>query len=249
MIIVGDPPLAQFFAMPQLELKAAQLRSKAAPQTSIVGDDSEFWTRSGRQFVRIGEITGHGSSMLNIEIFSMDEQGALQELVEAATADVLSNEEWLLEDVYTTDFSAEQVHREHSERQRWKSFLSSRQTEALVVPVAAMAPSDLYRYIGMLQQNDLDTHRFRLIFWQNLSIPIALLAMSLLGLPFLIGSVRSTPIGQRAALGGCVGILFYLSEQMMGHLATLYKLPPVPASMAPDLLLLLLALMLLRRVD
>ena len=73
--------------------------------------------------------------------------------------------------------------------------------------------------------------------------------MSLLGLPFLIGSVRSIPAGQRAAIGGGIGILFFLSEQMMGHLALLYQLSPLPMALAPDVLLLILALTILYRID
>jgi len=241
--------LVQFFVMPKFELNAALVRSKATAQTTIVGNDSEFWTRSGRQFIRIGEVTRFGSRMRDVEIFELGDDGALQELVQAATADILNDGQWLLEDVSTTDFSTAEVREQRVDRKIWESFLSAQQTSSLVVPVAAMAPLDLYRYIRMLEENDLDTQRYRVIFWQNLSIPVGLLAMSLLGVPFLIGSVRSVPVGQRAAIGGCVGILFYLSERMMGQLATLYNLPPALAALAPDVLLLVLAVVILHKTN
>ncbi len=241
--------LLQFFAMPKLELNAGLLRAKVTSQSTMVGSDNEFWTRSGEQFIRIGELTRNGSGMSDVEIFKLGRDGALQELVQASAADVLSDGQWLLEDVIITDFSAAEVREEHLERKRWQSFLSAQQTSALVVPVEAMTPSNLYRYIRMLEKNDLDTHRFRVIFWQRLSVPVGLLAMSLLGLPFLIGSVRSVSAGQRTALGGGIGILFYLSEQMTGQLATLYHLPPAPAALLPDLLLLTLAIVILHKID
>jgi len=241
--------LLQFLVTPKLELNAGLLRSKATSQSTMVGDDNEFWTRSGDQFIRIGELTEHGSGMSDVEIFELDRNGALLELVQASAADVLSDGQWLLEDVNTTDFSTSNVQEVHVQRMLWQSFLSAQQTSALVVPVEAMAPTDLYRHIRTLQKNNLDTHRLRIIFWQSLSLPVGLLAMALLGLPFLIGSVRSVSAGQRAAIGGGIGILFYLSEQMMGHLATLYHLPPAPAALAPDVLLLLLAIVIIHKLD
>jgi lipopolysaccharide export system permease protein len=238
----------QFFLIPKLELSAALVRSQAASQSTLVGNDSEFWTRSGQQFIRIGQVTGHGR-MSDVEIFALADDGTLLEMVQAASLDVLSDGQWLLQDVNITELNVAEVREQHLQRKMWQSFLSAQQTSALMVPVEAMAPSDLYRHIRLLEQNGLDTHRYRVIFWQNLSIPVGLLAMSLLGLPFLIGSVRSVPAAQRAALGGSIGILFYLSEQMMGHLALLYRLSPAPAALAPDIALLILAAVILHRIN
>lgn len=240
--------LVQFYVVPKFELNAAQVRSKATPEIAISSNENEFWTRSGNQFIRIGEVIQHGA-LRDVEIFQLDEDGELSELVQASQVEVLSDGQWLLKDVKITNLGSAEVAEEHLESKMWQSFLTAQQTSALIVPVEAMAPSDLYRHIRQLEKNNLDTHRFRVIFWQQLSIPVSLLAMSLLGLPFLLGSVRSVSAGQRAAIGGSVGILFYLFEQMSSQLAVLYELSPVPAAMGPDVLLLLFALVNLHRID
>jgi lipopolysaccharide export system permease protein len=240
--------LLQYLIMPRFELSAARVRSKAVPQTTIVSNDNEFWTRSGNRFIRIGRVIRHGR-LSDVEIFDLGNEGALRELMQASSVHVLGAGQWLLKDVHITNFSAAEIREEHLEQKMWRSFLSANQTSALIAPVEAMAPSDLYRHIRLLKRNNLDTHRYRVIFWQSLSIPVSLLAMSLLGLPFLIGSVRSIPAGQRVAIGGSIGILFFLSEQMMGHLALLYQLSPLPMALAPDVSLLILALAILYRID
>lgn len=239
---------AQFYVVPNFELKAAQVRSKASPETNVASNDSEFWTRSGKQFIRVGEVIQHGA-LHDVEIFELGEDGELQELVQASRAEVLDDGQWLLQDVSITDLRSDEVTEEHLDSMMWQSFLSAQQTSAFIVPVEAMAPSDLYRHIRLYEKNKLDTHRFRVLFWQQLSIPVSLVAMSLLGLPFLLGSVRSKPAGQRVAVGGSIGILFYLSEQTMGHLAILYELNPAAAALGPDLALLALALAVLYRID
>jgi lipopolysaccharide export system permease protein len=244
--IIATVLVLQSYVLPQLELNAAQVRAKTSTQTTIVSNDGESWTRSGNRFVRIGEVLPHGV-LLDVEIFDVGENGALQEVMQASRVEVLDDGQWLLREVRITDLSSDEIREEHLEEKMWRSFLSAKQTSALIVPVEAMAPSALYRYIQRLERNELDTHRYRVILWQQLSIPIGLLAMGLLGFPFLLGSGRGVSAGQRAAIGGSIGILFYLTEQMMGHLAILYELSPAASAFAPDLLLLVLALVGLSR--
>ncbi len=246
LVVIIAVLLLQFLVVPKFESSAARIRSKTTPQSTITTGESEIWTRSGNRFIRIGHVIQHGT-LHDVEIFDMSEDGGLQELVQASSVEVLGGGQWLLKDVDITDLRSAEIREEHVISKIWRSFLSAQQTSALIVPVEAMAPSALYRYIRLLDKNNLDTHRYRVIMWQQLSIPVGLLAMTLLGFPFLIGSVRSIPAGQRAAIGGSIGILFYLSEQMTGQLALLFELNPALAALTPDVSLLVLALVTLRR--
>ena len=249
LLMIGIIWLIQFLVIPKFELNAARVRQKATPQTTIAATrDDELWTRSGEQFIRVGDVVQYGG-LRDVEIFKLDTNGNLKELVQASSADVLGGGLWMLNDVRITNLDAYEVKEERLETKLWQSFLSEKQTTALVVPVEAMAPIALYRHIRLLDKNRLDTHRFRIILWQQLGIPIGLLAMALLGLPFLLGSVRSVSAGQRAAIGGSIGILFFLAEQMTSQLAQLYNLPAAPAALAPDLSLLVLAIIILHRID
>lgn len=246
LVVIALVLTLQFFVVPELELSAARIRAKTSIETTIVSDEGESWTRSGNRFVRIGQIIQHGE-LRDVEIFDLGEDAQLQEVMQAESVQVLDGGHWLLRDVTVTDLRSGEITEEHLKSKVWRSFLSARQTAALIVPVEAMAPLALYRYIRQLDENDLDTHRYRVILWQQLSIPVGLLAMALLGFPFLLGSGRAVSAGQRAAIGGSIGILFYLSEQMIGHFAILFELSPAPSAFAPDFFLLTLALVALRK--
>lgn len=237
----------QFFAIPRLQLAVAEIRLKTTPGVTVTSGGGQFWTRSGTRFIHVNEVLEHGA-LNDVEIFDLDAGGRLRELIQASSVEVLGDGDWLLSDVNVTDLRAPEIVEKHVDSTVWRSFLSPQQTSALIAPVEAMAPLALYRYIQLLDHNNLDTHRYRVILWQQLSIPVGLLAMTLLGFPFLIGSMRSISAGQRAAIGGGIGILFYLSEQMTGQLAILFELNPVFAAMAPDVFLLILALAGLRRI-
>ena len=93
-------------------------------------------------------------------------------------------------------------------------------------------------YIRYLRENDLDTHHFRVIFWKQISVVIAVIAMGLLSLPLMVGSTRSVSASQRIILGGIIGIVFYLLQQATGHLAGLFNLIPSVTILTPVLVLL-----------
>ena len=245
-VLIAIVLVLQFFAVPELEVAAAQTRAKAAPQPTQVINDTEIWTRIDNRFVRLGQVGTQGS-LLNVEIVDLGENGRIQVLTQATQIDILSDDQWLLRDVVITDIRPREVREEKVEQASWPSLLSSQQTSTLRATFESMSPLAIYRHIRLLERNKLDTHRYRVKFWQQMSVPIGLMAMALLGIPFLTGSVRSISAGQRAAIGSVVGILFYLTEQMMGHLALLYELNPVLATMAPDTILLIVALISLHR--
>ena len=92
-----------------------------------------------------------------------------------------------------------------------------------------------------LGRNRLDTHRYEIVLWQQVSLLPGLLAMALLSLPFLLGSVRSVSAGQRVMIGGLIGISFYLLQQLSGQLAGLLGLNPALVILAPSLVLLAIA--------
>jgi lipopolysaccharide export system permease protein len=71
--------------------------------------------------------------------------------------------------------------------------------------------------------------------------------MVLLSLSFVFGSTRIRNASQRIFTGMLVGVLFYLSNQIFGHLGLILDLPPLPTTLAPVSVVLVIALKLLRR--
>ena len=74
----------------------------------------------------------------------------------------------------------------------------------------------------------------------------SLLAMALLSLPFLLGSVRSVSASQRTMIGGLIGIGFYLLQQLSGHLAGILGLNPSLVILTPPFVLLAIAIAAIR---
>ena len=243
-IVIGSVALVQQYVIPDFERRAATLRAQALANASV--QDDEHWTRSESSLVRVGDVQ-YGMVPLDIEIYEFDADGRIVRLTQATSADVIGPGEWLLHDVARTRFDGSEVDRIHADRLPWRNRIGTEQLAALVQADHALAPVDLARYIGYLRANGLDPHRYLLLLWHQLSLPIGLAAMALLGVPFVAGSTRTMSLGARLTLGGAVGISFYLLERTATQVGLLYELPPALAGLAPDLLALAVAVTALGR--
>ncbi len=136
--------------------------------------------------------------------------------------------------------------RQQRDNMQWNALLSADQAAALILPLEALAPNDLLKTIANLKQNQLDTHRYEIVLWQQISLLPSLLAMALMSLPLLLGSVRTVSASQRALTGGLIGIGFYLLQQLSGHLAGILGLNPSLLILTPPFVLLAIAIAAIR---
>ena len=236
----------QFFVVPGSEHEAATLRAQASKHTEIRSGNSEaIWTRNDRHFIRVKKARAEGT-LSDIEIFTTDEQGRLMRLIQAASALYIQKENWLLIDVLESRFEGGQVFETTRDNMQWNALLSAEQVAALILPLEALAPNDLVKTITNLKQNQLDTHRYEIVLWQQISLLPSLLAMALMSLPLLLGSVRTVSASQRALTGGLIGIGFYLLQQLSGHLAGILGLNPSILILTPPFVLLAIAIAAIR---
>ena len=238
--------LLQFTVVPGFEREAAKLRGQTLQSTTTgTGNTAAFWTRNDEHIIRVNGVQSD-RTLTDIEIYSTDEMGRLTHLTQASAAYYAGQENWLLTDVLESSFSGTRVMERKQDNMRWNGLLSADQAGVLILPLEALAPNDLLRTISSLKKNQLDTHQYEVVLWQQVSLLPGLLAMALLSLPFLLGSVRAVSASQRAMIGGLVGIGFYLLQQLSGHLAGIFGLNPALVILTPSFLLLAIAIAAIR---
>ena len=236
----------QFFVVPGFEREAATLRAQASQNTEVGTSNSRaIWTRNNTHFIRINRVK-RDRTLSDIEIYTPDEKGRLSQLIQASSAIYFEQENWLLVDVLESRFEDGQVIETKRENMQWNALLSTDQAAALILPLEALAPNDLLKTIANLKQNQLDTHRYEIVLWQQVSLLPSLLAMALMSLPLLLGSVRSVSASQRALTGGLIGIGFYLLQQLSGHLAGILGMNPSLLILTPPFILLIIAIAAIR---
>jgi lipopolysaccharide export system permease protein len=233
--------LMQSLLVPVSERAASELRSRALESVSVdMRGQLKFWTRSGDNFVHVRNVL-FNRILSGVEIYNMDKKGKLETLIQAERATIVGADTWQLENVTQTRLSGMTASENHVDNLQWTDLISQEQADVLILPLEALAPHELVMYIRYLKKNGLDTHHFRVIFWKQVSIAIAVIAMGLLSLPLLVGSTRSVSASQRIILGGIIGIAFYLLQQMTGHLAGLFNLVPSLTILTPVVVLLAIA--------
>lgn len=256
LVLIALVVVLQSLVIPRVEYKATQLRAKTLMEVGALGLEEqpgagvarEFWTRNNGQFIRIGHVEPD-RSLAAVEIYQFDPQGNLARMLQTPRALLLQNNTWLLHEVRETLLGEAGSQTQLSETLLWETLLSEEQAHTLVTPASSLAPMDLWKSIQRLEDNNMNSERHRVIFWKQMSAPLGLLGMSLLTIPFLLGSVRSVPVGQRIALGGVIGISFYLLQQISGHLAGIMHWNVPLTVMAPGLLVLCVATILLKRLN
>lgn len=246
LLIVLGSAATQQWVVPLLEQRIAGLRAEATLETELESQEADFWTRSQHQIVRIGGVQ-FGLMPTDVEIYQQDEAGHVTRLLQANRADILNGNIWQLWNVTTTEITDTGTRTGRQAAMLWRSVLSPDQMATIITTAAALAPTDLAQYVRHLETNGLDSHRYRLVLWQQLSLPIGILGMALLGVPFVLGSTRAMAAGTRVSLGIVIGILFYLGERTISQVALLYGLPPMPMAMGPDVVILILAILALSR--
>jgi len=243
-VVAAGVIVAQQWIIPRLEQEASALRVKT--YASSTREDAAYWTRQDNRLLRVGGVE-MGMVPVDIEVYELDPTGLVQTLTCAERADVIGPRDWVLRDVTTLRFESGGVSSSYEEVLPFVPDFNAEQIFTLINADHALAPLDLMRYVDHLRSNGLDSHRYEVLLWQQLSLPIGLIALSLLGLPVVMGSTRAMSLGARVAIGAAIGLGFYLTERLAMQLALLYHLPAPATGMLPDLVMLIIGLLLLNR--
>jgi lipopolysaccharide export system permease protein len=79
-------------------------------------------------------------------------------------------------------------------------------------------------------------------------MPLAVGAMTLLSVPFVLGVMRVASTGQRMMIGSLVGVAFHLTSQISARLGLLLNLSPAVTALAPVLVVLAVTAWRFRRI-
>ena len=212
------------FVSPPMDQHARIRRSQAMYGKGVMLSKQGFWIRSGKDFVHVGR-TIDKSQAADIEVLELDDTGNLKRYLYARKADFDTDGQW-----------------------QFPAPVEPEQIGILEMPPDSLSLTDLAGYIDGLQQRGQNSDRHSLALWQKLTLPFVNGAMVLLSLTFIFGPTRSRSAGQRIFLGTIVGILFYLANQICGHLGLILNIHPAMTTLAPVAGVLWIALHLLRRI-
>lgn len=231
VFVLGVVALGQFVA-PPLDRLAYVGRAQALSATVAIQSDRGFWSRAGHRFLRVREIRS-GGMLGGIDIYEFDPQGRLQRFTTAQNAKVEDGRIWQLSGVIQKDFEADAIVKRQLPTLAWESFLNLEQVDLLALQPAILSFSDLYEYVRYLRASGQDATTYELALWQKASMPLAVGAMTLLAVPFVIGVMSMGSPGQRMMVGSLVGVGFHLASQIVARAGLLLNLSPAVTALVP----------------
>jgi lipopolysaccharide export system permease protein len=237
--------MAEFIA-PPLDQQARIRRSRAIYGKPVMLSKEGFWVRHGSSYVRVGR-TLSPERAADVEVYQLDESGRLRQFIVAQEAVIEGLNDWRLVHIRAKVFEGDTVAEKPMDDYRLTAFLTPTQVAMLELPPDSLSLSDLWGYIRSLNERGENSATYSLAFWQKVCLPVTTSVMTLLSLTFIFGSTRIRNAAQRIFAGMLTAVVFYLANQILGHLGLVADLPPLLTTLAPLGVILILALKLLRR--
>ncbi|MGY6554492.1 MAG: LPS export ABC transporter permease LptG [Wenzhouxiangella sp.] len=206
-----------------------------------------LWVRQGDEFLNVAEMR-LGRIPTGINLYRFSSAGALEEHLEAASAVVLADGAWRLEQVRRRDFStAAELPEERLDSLDWDSFLPIRQLELLLSPPASLALSDLWAYVGGLKARGQESAEVDMMLWRRIALPLSCLAMVLAAMATAAVPLKSRTVSVRLVAAMTLGLGFQLLAELASYLGLVLEWPAPPVALLPPLALVMLSAWLLNK--
>ncbi len=220
MVFVLIVACLEEFVTPTLDQYAHISRSLALSNSQVYQGKQGLWFREDNRYIRIKTLK-YGEIPQEIDIFEFNPNGEMIAYLYAEEADVQNSQQWVLKNIQKKVIDGPRVSEETIPSLVWDSPFNREEMRLLTLPASSLAPSDLFRYIEILQRKNQNVLRYELAFWDKIFMPLKTGLMVLLALPFAFGPLRSASAGKRIMLGGLVGIGYYLTTEILEHLGIL----------------------------
>lgn len=244
-LLVGEyiaPPLEQLGQ----SNKAIQ-RSGNGAINSTLGT----WQKIGAEFIHINAIAPGGELLYGVTRYRIDDARKIVASSFAESANYRRRENggyWQLDNVQETRFEQGRVVTQTYPEVDWQVDLSPNLLSVLIMVPDRQSISGLYRFARFFESEGLDSTEYLLAFWKKLLQPVATLALVILAISFVFGSLRESTMGVRVFIAIAIGLGFTIVQRLMEPVSLLYGFSPLLAVLTPILIALAAGMWLLNRV-
>ncbi|MDD5559397.1 LPS export ABC transporter permease LptG [Candidatus Methylomirabilis sp.] len=222
----------QEWVAPSTDQIAYTRRIQAISNPEALSTKRGFWSRDGRQFIRVHQVLP-GRVLSDVEIYEFDDHDRLRLVTWAAQADPKDSHQWVLLNVVQRTTEAKGVATKHLASLPWAGSLTPAQVELLILPAEILSRAALGRYITFLKATGQDVARLEIRLWQQLTMPLSTLMMVLVAIPFVLGPLRKATAGKRILHGSLVGAAFHLGSHSVAYLGAIMHLNAALTVLSP----------------
>ena len=206
-----------------------------------------FWARDGDEFINIRKILP-GSRLEEIYIYQIGQDKKLQLATYAKSASYV-NDSWQLEGILQSSLQDRQVKSRSVASASWSSMIDPNLLSIIVVEPNMLPAWGLYSYMSFMNQNGQDATVYELAFWRKIVTPFTTVVMLIIAVPFVLGSLRETGVGQRVFVGTLIGTVFYVLNQAFAQMSIVYKIDPILATTLPGIVMFMIGFYQVKKLN
>lgn len=231
--------------VPVSETTAAEIKASGIASRVSMHSKRGVWIKDGQNIIFVEQLFPNGNAR-NIEIYHLDEHDRLLATTAAQMA-TTNKQGWLLQDVRKTQLGYDKISEQNFDQLLYSGKLSDQLLQSLVVDPGQMSTLDLYSYVSFLDDNRLNHAAESLALWQKIYSPLTVVVMSLLAIPFVLGSQRNSNAGQRVVTGILLGLVYVILNRLLIQLGEQLQLVPFINAFIPTFIFILFTAFLIRR--
>lgn len=229
IVIIGE------YVVPESHEEALMVSNKNSS-----GDG--FWAIDGDYIIEVKSI--ENLTLKDITIYEPKDL-VLHKIMQAKSMELM-NDQWVIPSLTEMTFTDTTITEQQLSDFVINTHIDEDALVALINDPEYLSGRSLWRFIGYLDQNNLDSSEYRLAFWAKIFNPLMNLSMILIAAPLVFAQQRRQGIGERVLIGVILGLVIYLMTQMLGHFILLSGFPPLLGALLPTILAILIAYVLFK---
>jgi len=222
---------------PSLSAYAREMRTRALLEDDVLADSQSTWLKDGDLILNLRRGSEQYGFRSGVYLFELDDDKRLKQVAHADSADIDRADQWILSNYSETNFTNDGVSADRRAFLVRQYDLNPELLGLSVVRSDLLDTPALRRYIAYLEDNDLNADQYLIAYWGRIASVVAVLFMTLLAIPFVFGSLRSSAAGSRLAVGLVIGLGFYALDEVLANSGEVFDLDPIVVAWAPTIAL------------
>ena len=235
------------YVVPYSEKYAESRRMLLTKGKLSQGSASGLWNKEGNEFMHFDAIYP-GGILFGVTRYQFDDNHVLKKASFAGRAS-FQGETWVEELGAVTYFEGNSTRVETFVTQDWSTELSPELLNIASLPSDSLSMRDLNKHSNYLRHQGQDASSYELHFWRKALQPLTVISLILIASSFIFGPLRQVSMGYRIFAGVVVGIVFRISQDLLGPASIVFGLSPFIAVIFPAMVCTFIGIILLRRAS
>lgn len=221
---------------PPLESYAHQVKTLAKFADLNYAEHAGIWLKDGSRIASIEQQSAdnlYGGIYYYTLAAGPDGRQHLVEVSRADSAVPVQGKTWRLRNFATSVLGADGVTTRRAATALVDSDVSADVLGAAVVDPGSLPIRGLYRFVGHLKANGLESRAWEVALWSRIARSLSTVLLCMLAVPFVFGPLRSSGAGSRAAIGIVIGIVYFLINRTLENSGDVYGLDPLLVAWGP----------------